>query len=187
MAAVPDDWAGLVDRLLDGDRLAFLKINRLITACLSQLNAYDLRDEWEDLRQEVILSLVAAARAGRLRAPQAFAAYVQSITRNKFIDRLKRASRTHEKHHVPWDEHGAEAAAAHTPAAGPDGKAADVWRAVADLDTQERQVIEAVYREGKTYEQVARDTGIPLGTVKRRLRDGLTAIRQRFNEDQERD
>lgn len=178
MSRAMDDWVRVVETLLEGDRLAFLRINRLITGCLSQLRAYDFRDEWEDLRQEVLLSIVTSARAGRLRDAQAFVAYVRSITRHKFFDRLGKAERRHEKQQVPWDEDAAAEAST-----GVDCPAADVWRAVADLPPQHQQVLDGVYRQGKTYDEVARDSGIPLGTVKRRLREGLDELRHRFKED----
>ena len=69
-AAVDKDWLAVLGRLLAGDRVAFLEVNRLVTGFLVQLRAYDFRDEWDDLRQEVLLSVVANARAGRLRDPQ---------------------------------------------------------------------------------------------------------------------
>ena len=72
-----EDWIAVVDRLVAGDRVAFATINRLISGFLTQLRAYDLRDEWDDLRQEVVLSVVANARAGRLRDPEAFLGYVR--------------------------------------------------------------------------------------------------------------
>jgi RNA polymerase sigma-70 factor (ECF subfamily) len=181
LTAAHDDWGAILDRLLAGDRLAFLKVNRLISGCLAQVRAYDYREEWDDLRQEVMLAIVAAARAGRLREPQAFVGYVRSITRNHFADRLDRARRTHEKQQVEWDDATA-AAVTLAGAAGGDGRARDVWFAVADLPDQHRVVIDGVYRLGKTYDEVARDTGIPLGTVKRRLREGLEALRQRLQE-----
>src|SRR6185295_1700212 len=98
------DWLAVVDRLLAGDRAAFLELNRLITGVLVQLRAYDFRDEWDDLRQEVVLSVVANTRAGRVRDPQAFVGYVRAVTRNKFVDRLKTRLRLHEREAVPWDE-----------------------------------------------------------------------------------
>lgn len=180
MAQKTDDWVRVVEQLLSGDRLAFLKINRLVTTFLSQLRAYDFRDEWDDLRQEVIMAIVTGARAGRLRDAQTFTSYVRTITRNKFADRLARAGRTHEKQQIPWDDRAAEVLA---PAVGAgDGRAADVWRTVAALPDQQQLVVDGIYRHGKTYAEVARDTGIPLGTVKRRLREGLTELRQRLNE-----
>ena len=137
-------------RLLEGDRLAFLEINRLITGFLVQLRAYDFRDEWDDLRQEVVMSVVANARSGRLRDPRAFVGYVRIITRNKFVDRLKRRFRHQER------------------------------EAVRELPEEQRRVIEEVYLNGRTYQEASEETGIPLGTMKRRLRDGLRALRERF-------
>src|SRR5438093_9936405 len=100
-AAVDKDWLAVLDRLLAGDRVAFLEVNRLVTGFLVQLRAYDFRDEWDDLRQEVLLSVVANARAGRLRDPQAFLGYVRIITRNKFVDRPQARPRPHDKDPLP--------------------------------------------------------------------------------------
>ncbi len=169
------DWTAIQGRLLAGDRLAFLEINRLITGFLVQLRAYDFREEWEDLRQEVMMSVVANARAGRLRDPKAFVGYVRIITRNKFVDRLKERLRHHEKDHLPWDDASKEAAVR-----PPQGGRDELWSAVRELPEEQRRVIEGVYLEGRTYQEVSETTGIPLGTMKRRLRDGLRALRQRF-------
>src|SRR6266478_2243221 len=180
-AAVDKDWLAVVGRLLAGDRVAFLEVNRLVTGFLVQLRAYDFREEWDDIRQEVLLSVVANARAGRLRDPKAFLGYVRIITRNKFIDRLKARLRHHEKEALPWDEETARAVAA---PAERDGRARELWNAVRDLPPEEQRVLDGVYRQGKTYEQVCAETGLPLGTMKRRLRDGLLALRRRFAEDE---
>jgi RNA polymerase sigma-70 factor (ECF subfamily) len=166
----------LLDRLLAGDRLAFLEFSRMVTGFLAQLRAYDFRDEWDDLRQEVLASVVANARAGRLREPEAFVGYVRIVTRNKFIDRLKRQMRHHEKDALPWDDETARAAA--TPA--PEGDGAELWSAVSALPPEERAVVEGVYRDGRTYEEASRALGVPLGTLKRRLTQGLAALRARL-------
>jgi RNA polymerase sigma-70 factor (ECF subfamily) len=175
-----EDWEEIQRRLLAGDRLAFLTINRLITGLLAQLRAYDFREEWDDLRQEVVMSIVANARAGRLREPKAFVGYVRIITRNKLVDRLKERLRRKEKEVLAWDEASAEAVAAPPPEGDP-----AVWAAVRDLPEQEALVVEQVYRYGKTYQEVSDDTGIPLGTMKRRLRDGLRALRDRLGSAEE--
>ena len=170
------DWVAVVDRLLAGDRLAVLEVSRLVTGFLAQLRAYDFRDEWDDLRQEVLLAVIANARAGRLRDPEAFLGYLRIITRNKFFDRLKTALRRREKEALPWDDATAHGLAV----ASPDGRGAELWSAVRDLPEEERRVVEAVYGRGRTYEEACHDTGLPLGTMKRRLRDGLAALRRRF-------
>ncbi len=177
---VEKDWIGVVDRLLAGDRLALLELNRLISGFLTQLRAYDFRDEWDDLRQEVLLAVVANARAGRLRERQAFLGYVRIITRNKFFDRLKAALRRHEKETLPWDDATARALAEQV--LSPDGRVVELWAAVRALPDEERRVVEEVYGKGRTYEETCRETGLPLGTMKRRLRDGLATLRRRFGD-----
>ncbi len=173
------DWLGLQERLLQGDRVAFFELNRLVSGILTRLRAYDFRDEWDDLRQEVLISVVQNARRGRLRDPQAFVGYVRIITRNKFVDRLKRRLRHHEKDALPWDEETAWAAA--RAGSGNEGEdSAEVWAEVRKLPEEQRRVIEGVYIEGRTYQEVADVTGIPLGTTKRRLRQALDELRRRL-------
>lgn len=180
MADPAGDWGALLERLLAGDRAAFARFHRLLTHFLVQLRAYDFREEWDDLRQEVLLSVVANARAGRLRDPAAFVGYVRIITRNKFVDRLKRHLRHHEKEALPWDDETARAAS--PPARAPEAEAGrrELWAAVAALPAEQRRILEGIYRDGKTYQEVSDDLGVPLGTLKRRLRDGMAALRVRL-------
>ena len=175
------DWGAVLERLVRGDRLAFLELNRLVTGFLVQLRAYDFRDEWDDLRQEVLASVVANARAGRLRDPKAFVGYVKIITRNKFVDRLKRHLRHREKESLPWDEETARAALAPPGDADPDERRA-VWDAVARLPEEHRRIVEGVYGEGRTYEEMSEATGVPLGTLKRRLRESVALLRTQLRE-----
>lgn len=173
-----EDWSAVLERLLEGDRVAFARFNRLVSGCLAQLRAYDFREEWEDLRQEVLLAVLANARAGRLRDPQAFVGYVRIITRNKFIDRLKRQLRYREKQALPWDDETARASA--EPEAARAEAPAEAIAAVRELPAEQRRLVEGVYLEGKTYREMSDETGIPLGTLKRRLREGLLALRARL-------
>jgi RNA polymerase sigma-70 factor (ECF subfamily) len=140
-----------------------------------QLRAYDFREEWEDLRQEVLLAVVANARAGRLRDRQAFVGYVRIITRNKFFDRLKRELRAREA--LPWEDETAPAAAAPEPLL-----LGDAWAAVRELPGEEQRILEGLYLEGRTYQEMSEVLGMPLGTLKRRLTSCLAALRARLSE-----
>jgi len=179
-ASGSDDWGAVLTQLVEGDRVAFLQFNRLVTGFLAQLRAYDFRDEWDDLRQEVLISVVSNARAGRLRDPKAFVGYVKIITRNKFMDRLKRQLRHSEKEALPWDDETARAAAVSEGRA--EDASSDVWSEVRALPEDQQRILEGLYVEGKTYPEVSDDTGIPLGTLKRRLRASLEALRSRLSE-----
>jgi RNA polymerase sigma-70 factor (ECF subfamily) len=175
-----EDWTGIQEKLALGDRLAFLRVARLVSAVLAQLRAHDFRDEWDDLRQEVMAAVFASARRGRLRDPQAFVAYVRIITRNKFVDRLKQRARRHERDTQPWEEETARALA--LAAAAPPVQDGELWAEVARLPPPGPELIEGIYREGRTYEEMAQHAGMPLGTLKRRLREALASLRGRLED-----
>ncbi len=179
MSGADEDWGSLCERLLAGDRAAFATFNRLVSGYLTRLRAYDFREEWDDLRQEVLLATLANARAGRLRDPQAFSGYVRIVTRNKFVDRLKRELRVREREALPWDDETARAA---VPGSDPSAAAArhELWAAVETLPDEQQRLLAGVYLEGKTYQEMSDATGVPLGTLKRRLRQGIVALRSQL-------
>jgi RNA polymerase sigma-70 factor (ECF subfamily) len=53
----------------------------------------------------------------------------------------------------------------------------EVQAALENLDPERRYLLERVYFEGLTRDEVVAETGIPLGTVKRRLREALETMR----------
>jgi RNA polymerase sigma-70 factor (ECF subfamily) len=177
------DWNATLDALVAGDRLAFARFNRLVTGFLSQFRAYDFEDDWEDLRQEVLISVVQSARAGRLREAGALVGYVRAIARNKFVDRLKRRLRCSERETLPWEEEIDRTPAAGAPQPGSPQSAEtrhDLRDALRALDARDRELIERVYLRGETYEEASLASGVALGTLKRRLREGLGSLRRRL-------
>jgi RNA polymerase sigma factor (sigma-70 family) len=57
-----------------------------------------------------------------------------------------------------------------------------VRTALAALTPTQRALIEAAYFEGYTHSELATRFGVPLGTVKTRIRTGLAAMRERLAE-----
>jgi len=175
-----EDFAEVLAALLDGDRLAFLRMSRLVTHYLIRLRAYDFRDEWPDLVQEVVTAVTTAARAGKLRDSHALAAFVLAITRHKFADRLKAELRVRGQAQLAWELATLEAGDPLAPP--PHHILIDLRRALAEMPEKKGEALLRVYVEGKTYEEVAIETGVPLGTLKRYLRDGLAELRRRLSD-----
>jgi RNA polymerase sigma-70 factor (ECF subfamily) len=57
-----------------------------------------------------------------------------------------------------------------------------VTQAMQGLTPEERQLIELAYFEGLSHSQLATRTGIPLGTIKSRIRVGLQKLREALGE-----
>lgn len=169
------DWLEVVERLLDEDGAAFLQLARLVNQFLSRWRAYDFGDEWEDLIQEVVTATAVAVREGRIRNAQALPGYLKAVTRNRFADRLKARLRLRRNVVVVWDERIAAGALEGTGISIELRK--DLAAALGALPEKARLAVSSVYLEGKTYDQASRDSGIPLGSLKRYLRDGLAQLR----------
>ena len=169
-----EDWAAVMHSLLQGDlaqkQLAFLKLNRLLSGVLISLQAWDVHDHWEDLQQTVLMKLVKSYSRGQLREPQAFVAYIRTVTRNEFYDFLKaRGGAVVQEAPEPTEEEPMDEEAVLT-----------VRRAMSRLPEEHQRAIHAVYLEGRTYEEAADVTGIPLGSLKRYLRLGLGQLRSQL-------
>jgi len=179
-AHATEDWAGVVERLLAGDRASQLRIARLVTGFLARWGAYDFREEWPDLVQDVLLALVRAAREGRVEKPEAVIGYVRSIAHHKFMDRLRARVRHGGEESTPVEDALPLPGCDRLRTGANQDVVTDVRRALERLPERKRRVIFAVYGEGKSYEQAAEETGTPLGSVKRYLREGMQALRKDF-------
>jgi RNA polymerase sigma-70 factor, ECF subfamily len=177
-ATASTDWAAVVDRVLGGDRLALAQLSRFVNALLARWNAYHFRDDWDDIVQEVVLAAALAVRDGRLRDRGAVAGYLRSTARFKFVDRLKASLRCSEGETLSWEEVVAGPLEPARPSAHELGR--DLRAALERLPAKTRDALVAVYLEGRTYEEAASHTGVPLGSVKRYLREGLAQLRARL-------
>lgn len=101
--------------------------------------------------------------------------WMLNITRNTAID----ATRTsYFKHYNQTDD----LSALYT-VASPEGVSTDtigVRQMVAGLDEKYRVLIEKIYFEGYTQQEVEEELGIPIGTVKTRLRAAINQLRTQF-------
>jgi RNA polymerase sigma-70 factor (ECF subfamily) len=97
--------------------------------------------------------------------------------RNGAIDRLRRREALQRATANSVDH----APAGHENSHGHDSSAEErerLKKAVASLPADQRQVIELAYFEGLSQTQIAQRLGEPLGTIKTRVRLGMTKLRQ---------
>jgi RNA polymerase sigma-70 factor (ECF subfamily) len=162
----------LLPRVARGDapavRECLARYGSLVLAIARRL----VPDDVEDAVQEAFVALwKSAPRFDEARGSEA--AFVAMIARRRFIDRRRRASARPE---------GARSSALPSlpdPSMGPD-RGADASSAVRALLTlrpeQQRVLLLSIYH-GLSHEEIAEQTGMPLGTVKTHARRGLSRIR----------
>ncbi len=141
--------------------------------------------EAEDLTQDVFtLAWKNAARYDPARG--AVAAWLLVTTRTRAIDRI-RARRSRPQRGS--DDDGRKMAA--IPDASPSvdvivatsQDAARVRGALADLPVDQRDALDLAYFQGLSHSEIAERTGIPLGTIKTRIRSGLQRLRDAMTPD----
>ncbi len=124
----------------------------------------------EDLTQAVFLKLWSTPelfRGGN------FAAWIVRVTRNRALDMLRtRAGRAESElpESLPEADSIEDVAFASI-------DASRLRTALESLPPEQREPIELGFFSGITHEEIARRTGIPLGTIKTRIRAGLRRLR----------
>ena len=183
-ASAPTD-VSLLQRIVARDTAALAELYDRHSRLLFGLIMRILRDrmEAEEMLQEAFVRVWARAETydPQVGGPQP---WIVRIARNLAIDRL-RARRTR----AALDTSAAGGHPEEVPASdihSPEAVVLGVERrqalngALAGLPAEQRQLIEAAFFEGYTHNELARRFGLPLGTVKTRIRTGMIAMRQRL-------
>src|SRR5262249_26130284 len=178
MQTVEDTRAdiGLLNRIVARDSSAVGELYDRHGRLLYGLILRILRDrgEAEEVLQEVFVQVWMRAETYNV-ALGSPAAWLVRIARNRAIDRLRANSvRTRT----------AEATPPPPPVESPETRAAmseqqrAVARALEALPPEQRELIECAYFQGLTQSELAERFGLPLGTVKTRVRTGMITLRR---------
>jgi len=100
-----------------------------------------------------------------------------TIARNRRIDMIRKQRRP-EPEDLPWGPQE-ERSADDTVALQQETEI--LGRALSDLPVKQRQLIERAYFGELTHAEIASETGLPLGTIKSRLRLALDRLRHAMN------
>ena len=175
-----DNWSRLLERVgQTRDEQAFAELFAhfapLIKGfCLGNLNSSFPADAAEEIVQEVMFKVWQKAPSYE-STKAAASTWIYTVMRNCRIDLMRRNRRTptgSEGIEIDdiWDEADDDQAYVHLQHASNE---ALIERSFTQLPPEQRQVLTQVYMQGKTHQQIAGETGLPLGTVKSRVRIGL--------------
>ncbi len=184
MGNTQQDDVRLLQQISNGDRDAFQALYQRYANAVYSMALRITRDPHmaEEVVQDVFMKIwnkhhLYDAKRGR------FGTWLLSITRFAAIDRLRYENRrfqaTGEELEGPTSEEVRAAQVDH-----------DLWergqhlRMLLDhLPPEQRQVVELAYFGGLTHRELAERLGVPLGTVKSRLRLALAKLRDMWLED----
>ena len=111
--------------------------------------------------------------------------WLSSIARNRAIDLLRRRNARPEGHSVGWAE---LSPSAHPQTNGPEVatelavQRERVQLALANLPAEQKEVLVLAYFAGLTQREVSERLGLPLGTVKTRVRLAMNKLRHRLQD-----
>lgn len=177
----------LMSRVSRGDEAAFAEVYDALAGAVFGLARRVVRDpaQAEEVAQEVMLEVWRkaarySASSGTVRT------WVLTITHRRAVDRVRSAQAASDRDQraassgalaqgVPFDEVVEQVEV--------NLDAERVRSALAGLTQVQRECVVLAYYGGQTQSDVAALLGIPLGTVKTRLRDGLIRLRDALGVD----
>jgi len=166
----------------DGDRSAF---SALVQHFAPRVKGYLLRGgadsaQVDEVVQEVMLTVWSqCSRYDSRRA--GVSTWVFTIARNRWIDRVRKARR-------PRCDPDDPAWVPSAPDAPDDALRAQrekqrLASAMSQLPEEQAQIIRSAYFEGKSQRAIAEDLGLPVGTVKSRVRLALGRLREALDSE----
>ena len=170
-----EDWPALVRRIhLDQDKAAFARVFHHFAPRVKAFLMKGGSDAnlAEECTQEVMATLWQKAH---LFDPSraSVATWIFTIARNKKIDAIRKQRRP-EPEDLPW---GPEEEPDQADVVTMQQESERLAKAVAALPDKQRVLIERAFFGDLTHNEIAEETGLPLGTIKSRIRLALERLR----------
>jgi RNA polymerase sigma-70 factor, ECF subfamily len=175
----PDDGV-LLRRSAAGDNDALLALHKRYANLVYSMAWRVLQDVGlaEEVTQDVFMKLW---RQGQRYDPDRgrFSAWLLSVTRFAAIDRLRQEGRRPSAVDLPGEDADQQTAMEQLLATDHERweRGQHLRLLLSELPPEQRQVVELAYFGGLSHGELAEQLGLPLGTVKGRLRLGLERLR----------
>lgn len=174
-AAAMQDW---IDGFLFGEREVHGECHGWILAVVRH-RAWGLRQDEEDVVQEVKLKLLGLFEAGTFRGASSLKTFVQAVAKHSCLDALRRArvraaDPFSEEQFPSWRDHPANELERQE-------SARLCYDVLAHLPGPCRELFRLLLVDDRSYEEIAGELGLAIGTVKSRLarcRDRALELRE---------
>lgn len=171
-----EEQTRLIESFLRGDHEATRTVDGWIEVALHE-GFRSLREDWEDLKQEIRLRVVSNLRGGRFAGDSSLRTYVHRISRNAAIDLARRAYRHREQGRLTADGPGAMLARDEPEAAIDRDLLSKLLEVLSERD---RRLIDLVFAQHLSYAEVAARLGVKEGTVKSLVFRSRSRLLQRW-------
>lgn len=175
-------WATLVAAIAQNqDREAFAELFRHFAPRVKAFLMKSGADESlaEECMQDVMVTLWRKAHMYDPSRASA-ATWIFTIARNRKIDLLRRYSRP-EPEDLPW---GPEQAPDQADVIALQQDSGRLAQAIAKLPAKQRELIQHAYFGELSHSDIAAETGLPLGTIKSRIRLALERLRHSMSQSE---
>lgn len=177
------EWATLIGRVADGDREAFQRLFEHFAPRVKglMLKTGATSDDAEEIAQEALLAVWRKAAQFDPLSTGA-AAWIYTIARNLRIDAVRRAARTGAVDHEAELDYLIDPAEPADDAMARHDEAGRIDRALAGLSDEQCTAIRLSFIEERPHSEIAGILGLPLGTVKSRIRLAMNRLRALLDE-----
>lgn len=177
------EWATLIGRVAAGDREAYQRLFEHFAPRVKglMLKAGASSDDAEEIAQETLLAVWRkAAQFDPVSAGAA--AWIYTIARNLRIDAVRRVARAGTVDHDAELEYLVDPAEPADDLMARNDEAVRVERALSSLSDEQSMAIRLSFIEERPHGEIAGALGIPLGTVKSRIRLAMNRLRTLLDE-----
>lgn len=170
-------------RIAAGDEVAFARLYDATSRTVYGIVLSVLRDraQAEEVAQEVYVEAWRSAPGydAHLGSPTA---WLNTIAHRRAIDRVRSAERSTARDQRHYEAEGMNHSADTADLVVRADEGQRVRQALAGLPEAQRTALQLAYFEGRSYREVAELLGVPLGTVKTRIRDAMKRLKRQLGE-----
>src|SRR5215212_5960972 len=177
------EWATLIGRVAEGDREAFRSLFEHFAPRVKglMLKAGANSDDAEEIAQETLLAVW--RKAAQFDPVSAGAsAWIYTIARNLRIDSVRRVARTGTVDHEAELDYLVDPAEPADDVMARNDEAGRIASALSSLSEEQSMAIRLSFIEERPHPEIADVLGIPLGTVKSRIRLAMNRLRALLDE-----